>query len=210
VTIRYVPLVTGANGTWVARPVRTIDASHLTVTALSSASRCGSSLVTTTSWPRARRARGGWIGRLQDKSDLDASVASGRVPARSARSVLPASVHSRPHVATEYGGDVRHRFVDGNCRLVMHEGVDDRGDQLGPLVLSGTSQDEGHVEETARLVEVSVPIGLCFCGISSALVGNVDSSCGGSAGLVPGSTPRSIGAKRRLASSPRSRSSTLG
>jgi hypothetical protein len=77
---------------------------------------------------------------------------------------------------------VRHRFVDGNCRLVMHERVDDCGDQLGALVLTGTSQDEGHVEETARLVEVSLPIGVSFCCIASALVGNVDRSGGGSAG----------------------------
>jgi hypothetical protein len=86
------------------------------------------------------------------------------------------------YVTTDDGSDVRHRFVDCNCRLVMHERVDDRGDQLGALVLSGTSEDEGHVEEAARLVEVSMPIGVCFCCIASALVGNVDSSCGGSAG----------------------------
>jgi hypothetical protein len=38
-----------------------------------------------------------------------------------------------PYVTTDDGCDVRHRVVDGNCRLVMH--VDDRGDQLGALVL---------------------------------------------------------------------------
>jgi hypothetical protein len=86
-----------------------------------------------------------------------------------------------PYVTTDDGCDVRHRFVACNCRLVMHECVDDRGDQLGALVLSGPSQDEGHVEKTARLVEVSMPIGVCFCYIASALVGNVDSSGGGSA-----------------------------
>lgn len=39
------------------------------------------------------------------------------------------------HVTTDDGYDVGHRFVDGNCRLVVHECVDDRGDQLGALVL---------------------------------------------------------------------------
>jgi hypothetical protein len=87
-----------------------------------------------------------------------------------------------PHVATDDGGDVRRRFVDSNCGLVMYERVDNRCDQLGALVLSGTSQDEGHVEETARLVQVPTPIRIGFCCIASALVGNVDSSCGGSTG----------------------------
>jgi hypothetical protein len=86
-----------------------------------------------------------------------------------------------PHVATDDGCDVRHRLVDCNCRLVMYERVDDRCDQLGALVLSRTSQDEGHVEETARLVQVPTPIRIGFCCIAIALVGNVDSSCGGSA-----------------------------
>jgi hypothetical protein len=72
--------------------------------------------------------------------------------------VLPASVRFHPHVATDDGGGVRHRVVDCNCGLVVHERVDDRGDQLGALVLSGTPQDEGHVEEAARLVEVSMPM----------------------------------------------------
>ena len=40
-----------------------------------------------------------------------------------------------PHVATDDGGGVRHRVVDCNCGLVVHERVDDRGDQLGALVL---------------------------------------------------------------------------
>jgi hypothetical protein len=57
-----------------------------------------------------------------------------------------------PYVATDDGCDVRHRFVACNCRLVMYERVDDRCDQLGALVLSGTSQNEGHVEETTRFV----------------------------------------------------------
>jgi hypothetical protein len=86
------------------------------------------------------------------------------------------------YVTTDDGCDVRHRFVACNGRLVMHERVDDRGDQLGALVLSGTSQDEGHVQESARLVEVWMPIGVYFCCIASALVGYVDSSGGGSAG----------------------------
>jgi hypothetical protein len=42
-----------------------------------------------------------------------------------------------PYVTTDDGCDVRHRFVAGNYRLVMHERVDDRGDQLGALVPSG-------------------------------------------------------------------------
>lgn len=86
-----------------------------------------------------------------------------------------------PDVATDDGGDVRRRFVDGNCGLVMYERVDDRCDQLGALVLSGTSYNEGHVEEPARLVQVPTPIRIGFCCIAIALVGNVDSSCGGRA-----------------------------
>jgi hypothetical protein len=87
-----------------------------------------------------------------------------------------------PSVTTDDGRDMRHRFLAGNGRLVMCERVNDRGDQLGTLVLSGTSQDEGHVEETTRLVQVPTPIRIGFCYIASALVGNVDSSCGGSPG----------------------------
>jgi hypothetical protein len=37
------------------------------------------------------------------------------------------------YVTTDDGYDVGHCFVDGNCRLVVHEGVDDRGDELGAL-----------------------------------------------------------------------------
>jgi hypothetical protein len=87
-----------------------------------------------------------------------------------------------PHVATDDSGDVRHRLVDGNCGLVMYERVDDRCDQLSALVLSGTSYNKGHVEEPACLVQVPTPIRIGFCCIATALVGNVDSSCGGSAG----------------------------
>jgi hypothetical protein len=64
----------------------------------------------------------------------------------------------------------------------MYERVDDRSDQLGALVLSGTSHDKGHVEETARFIQVPTTIRVCFCCIAPALVRNVDSPCGGSAG----------------------------
>jgi len=95
------------------------------------------------------------------------------------RSICASSQRSlSPDVATDDGGDVRRRFVDGNCGLVMYERVDDRCDQLGALVLSGTSYNEGHVEEPARLVRVPTPIRIGFCCIAIALVGNVDSSCG--------------------------------
>ena len=49
--------------------------------------------------------------------------------------MLPASVRS--HSLRHDGRRLRrgHRFVDGNGRLVVHERVDDRGDQLGALVL---------------------------------------------------------------------------
>jgi hypothetical protein len=87
-----------------------------------------------------------------------------------------------PYTTADDGCDVGHRFVDWNCRLMMYERVDDRCDQLGAMVLSGTSHNEGHVEETARLIQVTTTIGIGFCCIASALVGNVDSSCGGSAG----------------------------
>jgi hypothetical protein len=87
-----------------------------------------------------------------------------------------------PYITVHDGCDVGHRFVDWNCRLVMYERVHDRCDQLGALALPGAFQNEGHVEETARLVQVLTTIGVCFCCIASALVGNVDSSCGGSAG----------------------------
>jgi hypothetical protein len=87
-----------------------------------------------------------------------------------------------PYVTTDDGCDMPHRFVGGNCRLVMYERVDDRCDQLGALVLSGTSHDEGHVEETARLIQIPTTIRVCFCCIAFALVSNVDSPCGGSAG----------------------------
>jgi hypothetical protein len=138
--------------------------------------------VTIASWPRARKARGGWIGRLQvSPASMRASSLVEFMRDPLDLCFQPAFALT-PDVTTDDGCDMRHRLVDGNCRLVMHERVDDRGDQLGALVLSGTSQDEGHVEETARLVEVSMPIGVCFCCIASALVGNVDSSGGGSAG----------------------------
>jgi hypothetical protein len=45
------------------------------------------------------------------------------------------------HVTTDDGYDVGHRFVDGNCRLVVHECVDDRGDQLGALYCYAGSRD---------------------------------------------------------------------
>jgi hypothetical protein len=40
-----------------------------------------------------------------------------------------------PDITTDDGCDVRHRFADCNCRLVIHERADDRGDQLGAMVL---------------------------------------------------------------------------
>jgi hypothetical protein len=97
-----------------------------------------------------------------------------------------------PYVATDDRCDMRHRFVSGNCRLVMYQRVDDRCHQLGALVLSGTSQDEGHVEETTRLVQIPTPIGVGFCCIASALVGNVDGSGGGSAGECEPCTHQSV------------------
>jgi|SRR5215216_5179173 len=39
------------------------------------------------------------------------------------------------YVTTDDGCGVRRRFVDCTCQLVMYERVDDRGDQLGALVL---------------------------------------------------------------------------
>ena len=47
-----------------------------------------------------------------------------------------------PYRTTDDGCDVRHRFVDCNCRLVMHERVDDCGDQLGALVPSTPSRPD--------------------------------------------------------------------
>jgi hypothetical protein len=40
-----------------------------------------------------------------------------------------------PDLTTDDGCDVGHRFADGNCRLVIHERADDRGDQLDASVL---------------------------------------------------------------------------
>jgi hypothetical protein len=46
-----------------------------------------------------------------------------------------------PDLTTDDGCDVGHRFADGNCRLVIHERADDRGDQLGASVCYAGSRD---------------------------------------------------------------------